>query len=274
MRDRNRAVLLAHGREEAEQQIAREFERIALLVKRDLEGYPALQRRLLDEITRVEEDYKKCGEVPPPPPEWVEAVAAVAKVKSNGNELVVQDPRGNQPLDQGDPRQDARRVPARLRGPPQDPRRLHAVLALAGQDPRPGRPQDDEPRRPRGRHRFADGALRADREEDRPRRACAHGVGADAVLHRHAGARHRRGRRADQLQADRAADVGDGGRGGLPHGFAAHFRSCRAGDHLRRGDHGPVPHGDAEDHAPLPEDPRACRTRCARACCGSPSSCW
>jgi hypothetical protein len=89
MRERNKQVLLAHGRDEAEQQIGRDFERVALLVKRDLEGYPALQRRLLDEITRVEEDYKKCGEVPPPPPEWVEAVAAVAKVKSNGNELVV-----------------------------------------------------------------------------------------------------------------------------------------------------------------------------------------
>jgi hypothetical protein len=87
MRMRNRQVLLAHGRDETEQHIAREFERIGALVRRDLEGYPALQRRLLDEITRVEEDYKKCGEVPPPPPEWVEAVDAVAKVK-NGNELV------------------------------------------------------------------------------------------------------------------------------------------------------------------------------------------
>src|SRR6185436_14473695 len=87
MRERNRQVLLSHGRDETEQHIAREFERIGALVRRDLEGYPALQRRLLDEITRVEEDYKKCGEVPPPPPEWVEAVDAVAKVK-NGNELV------------------------------------------------------------------------------------------------------------------------------------------------------------------------------------------
>ena len=87
MRHRNREVLLAHGREETEQQIARDFERVAALVKRDLEGYPALQQRLLAEITRVEDDYKKCGEVPPPPPEWVEAVEAVAKVK-NGNELV------------------------------------------------------------------------------------------------------------------------------------------------------------------------------------------
>ena len=87
MRMRNREVLLAHGREETEQHIAREFERVAALVKRDLEGYPTLQQRLLAEITRVEEDYRKCGEVPPPPPEWVEAVEAVAKVR-NGNELV------------------------------------------------------------------------------------------------------------------------------------------------------------------------------------------
>src|SRR5262249_2766969 len=87
MRERNRQVLLAHGREEVEQHIAREFERVAAQVRRDLEGFPALQRRLLDEITRVEEDYKRCGEVPPPPPEWVEAVQAIAQVK-NGNELV------------------------------------------------------------------------------------------------------------------------------------------------------------------------------------------
>jgi len=88
MKERNKSVLLAHGREEVGQHIEREFERVAALVKRDLDGYPALQRKLLDEITRVEEDYRKCGEVPPPPPEWVEAVAAIAKIKSNGNEML------------------------------------------------------------------------------------------------------------------------------------------------------------------------------------------
>lgn len=87
MRYRNHEVLLAHGREEMQSHIARDFERIAALVKRDLEGYPVLQQRLLAEVTRVEDDYKKCGEVPPPPPEWVEAVEAIGKVK-NGNELV------------------------------------------------------------------------------------------------------------------------------------------------------------------------------------------
>jgi hypothetical protein len=88
LRQRNKVVLLAHGREEVGQLVEREFERVGMLVRRDLQGYPALQRKLLDEITRVEEDYHKCGEVPPPPPDWIEAVAAMAKVKSNGNEMV------------------------------------------------------------------------------------------------------------------------------------------------------------------------------------------
>ena len=88
MSRRNKAVLLAHGKQEVGQRIEREFERVAVLVTRDLQGYPALQRKLLDEITRIEEDYKKCGEVPPPPPDWVEAVAAVAGIKSGGNEMV------------------------------------------------------------------------------------------------------------------------------------------------------------------------------------------
>ncbi|HKI65285.1 MAG TPA: hypothetical protein VKA16_11770 [Burkholderiales bacterium] len=88
MRARNKAVLLAQGRRETGQRIEREFERLALLVARDLQGYPTLQRKLLEEITRVEEDYKKCGEVPPPPPDWVDAVTAVAKIKTGGGEVV------------------------------------------------------------------------------------------------------------------------------------------------------------------------------------------
>jgi hypothetical protein len=86
---RNKAVLLSHGRQETAQRVEREFERLGNLVSRELQGYPGLQRKLLDEITRIEEDYKKCGEVPPAPPEWTEAVVAIANVKSNGNELVL-----------------------------------------------------------------------------------------------------------------------------------------------------------------------------------------
>jgi len=85
LRERNKVVLLAHGREEVTQAIEREFQRVSVLVQRDLQGYPALQRRLLDDITRIEEDYRKCGEVPPPPPEWVAAVEAIAQIKHSGD---------------------------------------------------------------------------------------------------------------------------------------------------------------------------------------------
>jgi hypothetical protein len=89
MHQRNKAVLLAQGRQETGNRIEREFERLGALVTRELQGYPAMQRKLLDEITRIEEDYKKCGEVPPTPPDWTEAVTAVAKIKSTGSEVVV-----------------------------------------------------------------------------------------------------------------------------------------------------------------------------------------
>jgi len=88
LRLRNKLVLLSHGREEISQGIVKEFDRVTSLVQRDLHGYPALQRKLMDEITRIEEDFQKCGEVPPPPPEWTKAVAAIAKIKPSGDGLV------------------------------------------------------------------------------------------------------------------------------------------------------------------------------------------
>lgn len=88
LRRRNQVVLLAHGREETGQLIEREFERVDAVVKRDLHGYPVLQRKLMDEITRIEEDYQKCGEVPPVPPEWTKAVAVIAKLKPTGDRMV------------------------------------------------------------------------------------------------------------------------------------------------------------------------------------------
>ena len=88
MRERNKNVLLTQGLREAGQRVDREFQRVSHLITRDLQGYPTLQRKLLGEITRIEEDYKKCGEVPPPPPEWVDAVNTVSKIKTGGSEVV------------------------------------------------------------------------------------------------------------------------------------------------------------------------------------------
>ena len=80
LNDRNREVLLAQGREAVERITEREFDRIDTTVRRDLAEYPALHRRLSEEIARIDDDYKDSTEVPPEPPGWVKAVDAVAKI--------------------------------------------------------------------------------------------------------------------------------------------------------------------------------------------------
>lgn len=86
---RNREVLLADGREASERVMEREFERITATVKKELADTPALQRRIQEEITRLEDDYKQSTEVPPSPPGWVNAVDAVAKIPAKGDPVVV-----------------------------------------------------------------------------------------------------------------------------------------------------------------------------------------
>jgi hypothetical protein len=85
---RNREVLFAHGSRELKLTIERELERVSALVQRDLQGYPAMQRKLMDQITQIEEDFRRSGEVPPPPPEWVKAIEELAKIKADGDGVV------------------------------------------------------------------------------------------------------------------------------------------------------------------------------------------
>jgi len=47
-----------------------------------------VSRKLKDEVTHIEENFRQCGEVPPPPPDWVAAVQSVSKIKSAGSEMV------------------------------------------------------------------------------------------------------------------------------------------------------------------------------------------
>ena len=82
---RNREVLLAAGREAAERQVEREFERIDAAVKRDLSVVPTLFRTLSEQATKIEEDHGKSKQVPPAPPGWVGAVKAVADIEIKGD---------------------------------------------------------------------------------------------------------------------------------------------------------------------------------------------
>jgi hypothetical protein len=82
---RNQSVLLAHGQESEAVFIEREFERVGNIVRQDMQDFPALQRKMLEEATRMEDEYRKCGVVPPPSPEWVTALESVAQIKSGGD---------------------------------------------------------------------------------------------------------------------------------------------------------------------------------------------
>ena len=82
---RNKEVLLSAGIESVERLIEREFHRVDAVVKRDLGGYPTLHRALSEQTTRIDEDYKESSELPPPPPAWVDAVKAVAKLPAESH---------------------------------------------------------------------------------------------------------------------------------------------------------------------------------------------
>jgi hypothetical protein len=88
LRSRNRTMLFAHAAEEAAPRLEREFELASDMVRRDLQDFPAVSRKLKDAVTQIEEDFRLCGEVPPPPPEWVEAVESVSQMKSAGSEML------------------------------------------------------------------------------------------------------------------------------------------------------------------------------------------
>ncbi len=79
---RNKEVLFNLGREWTERIIIREFQRVDGVIKRDLSSYPMLQRDMSDQIARMDEDYIKSAELPPPVPTWVDAITALGKISS------------------------------------------------------------------------------------------------------------------------------------------------------------------------------------------------
>ena len=87
---RNREVLLNAGQEAVERDLARELERMEAAVERELSAYPSLQRRINEEFTAVEEDYKQSAEVPPAPIKWTKAIEEVAKIPAKTDPMVAE----------------------------------------------------------------------------------------------------------------------------------------------------------------------------------------
>jgi len=76
MTARTREVLLSEGLDDAERQIDQEFQRISSAVDRDLGAYPALHRKLADQVARIDEDYRRVTDSPPAPRPSTSASAA------------------------------------------------------------------------------------------------------------------------------------------------------------------------------------------------------
>ena len=85
---RNREVLLAAGREATERHIEREFDRIESAMKKELAQYPALHRKLCEQLTTIDEDYVRSSEVPPEPTNWAKAIKAVAEIPAKQDPVV------------------------------------------------------------------------------------------------------------------------------------------------------------------------------------------
>ena len=86
--DRNKEVVLALGRDAAEQTIEREFQRVNAIVSRDLSNYPALHRKISDTINKIDKDYHGATDAPPLPPAWLEAVESIAAIPRSGDPTV------------------------------------------------------------------------------------------------------------------------------------------------------------------------------------------
>jgi len=85
---RNREVLLTAGEKSVERLVEQEFNRVDAVLKRDLGGFPAIQRSMADRVTHIDENYLESSELEPPPPIWVDAVKSIAKIQSGGNAAV------------------------------------------------------------------------------------------------------------------------------------------------------------------------------------------
>lgn len=88
LKERNKEVLLAAGREASEHIIEREFERVNDFVKKDLSHFPALHRDISVNVEKLDEDYQKSIEVPPAPPAWAKAIESIASIPPSNDSMV------------------------------------------------------------------------------------------------------------------------------------------------------------------------------------------
>lgn len=90
MHEKNRKVLLESGVADKEQKIIEEFRRVEASYTKHLADYPKLHLKLDDNITKLNTDYKECGQVTLEAPGWSDVIESIAKVKGNSGDRVIE----------------------------------------------------------------------------------------------------------------------------------------------------------------------------------------
>jgi hypothetical protein len=90
MRERDRKVLLESGIAAAENKMREEFIRVEGSYSKHLKDFPTLQRKLDDNISKIEGDYRECGQATPEAPGWNDAVASIAKIKGSSGDRIIE----------------------------------------------------------------------------------------------------------------------------------------------------------------------------------------
>ncbi|MHB8253502.1 MAG: hypothetical protein ACYDEV_07335 [Acidiferrobacter sp.] len=88
MNRRNQALLQAEARAEAGLRVEREWARLDEVVRRDVQGFPALQKELLRQVEQWDAQFQYSGEIPQASPEWIKAVAAIARLRPSEDPMV------------------------------------------------------------------------------------------------------------------------------------------------------------------------------------------
>jgi hypothetical protein len=88
LRQRNRDVLLARGRDACQYKIEKNFVRIAAQVADDLSAWPSLHREMREQLTHMDSEMASASEQPPQPPEWLQVIEAVAQIPAHGSTVI------------------------------------------------------------------------------------------------------------------------------------------------------------------------------------------
>lgn len=90
MREKDRKVLLESGVAKIQGEIIQEFHKIDTSNTKSISGYPELQLKLDENISKIEGDYKECGQVAPEAPGWSEVVETIARAQGSSGDRIIE----------------------------------------------------------------------------------------------------------------------------------------------------------------------------------------